>query len=182
MSHCVLVQSKVAAENIDAANVSAINSADALDNGNVVALATQDTAATYGQTEVWDATKPATATLAGLWMVYEPEVVLTVSGTKQYKGINVDPQDFYIPANTVFSAYKPHLGDVITMTGDGFVTGSGAASAYAVAADGSYLLTWAAGAGSGLSYKYIATTYISIGSGAIDTQRAVAYKLQCVVL
>jgi hypothetical protein len=181
MTHAVFVQTKVAAKDIDAYNRPAV-CADALDNGNVIVLATEDTSATYGQTEVWDATKPATATLSGTWMVYEPEVVLTVSGTKTYKGIDPDPQDFYIPAGVVFSAFKPQLGDIILMTGDGFVSGSGAASAFAVAADNSYLLTWAAAAGAGLSFKYIATSYISIGSGAIDTQRVVAYKLQCVVL
>ena len=125
MTHAVLVQSKVAAKDIDALNRAAVNANDALDNGNVIILATQDTSATYGQTEVWDATKPATATLSGAWMVYEPEIVLTVSGTKTYKGIDPDPQEFYIPAGTVFSAWKPQLGDVILMTegsGGGTIT------------------------------------------------------------
>lgn len=78
MTHAVLVQTKVAAKDIDSFNRPAVG-ADALDNGNVIVLATEDTSATYGQTEVWDATKPATATLSGCWMVYEPEVVLTTS-------------------------------------------------------------------------------------------------------
>jgi hypothetical protein len=179
MTHAVLVQTKVAAKDIDSFNRPAIGSVE-LDNGNVIVLATEDTAGTYGQMEVWDATRPATATLSGCWMVYEPEVVLTVSGTKQYKGIDPDPQDFSIPAGQVFTAFKPRLGDIILLTGDGFDTGSGAASAFANAADSSYKLTWASSVGAGLAFKYIATSYISIGSGAIDNQRVVAYKLQCV--
>ena len=180
MTHAVLVQSKVSAKDIDAYNRPAVNSADALDNGNVIILATEDTSATYGQTEVWDATKPATATLSGAWMVYEPEVVLTVSGTKTYKGIDPDPLDFYIPATTVFSAFKPKVGDIILMTGDGFTAGSGAASAFANAADADYHLIWAAAKGAGLDFAYISTSYVSIGDGSIGTQRTVAYKLQCV--
>ncbi len=179
MTHAVLVQTKVAAKDIDSFNRPAV-CADALDNGNVVVLATENTGGTYGQSEVWDATKPATATLSGCWMVYEPEVVLTVSGTKEYKGINPDPQDFYLPIGQIFTAFKPRIGDIILLTADGFDTGSGAASAFANAADASYKLLWASSVGAGLAFKYIATSYISLGSGAIDNQRVVAYKLQCV--
>jgi hypothetical protein len=182
MTHNVLIQNKVAAEDIKSFNVSAINANDALDNGNAIVLATQDTAGTYGQTEVWDATQPKTATLSGCYMVYEPEVVLTTSGTNVYKGLDPDPRDFSIAAGTVFSAFKPQLGDIITMTADGFVTGTGAASAFANAADSSYLFTWASSVGAGLSLSYIATTYISIGTGGIDTQRVTAYKMKVVNL
>ena len=115
-------------------------------------------------------------------MVYEPEIVLTTSGTSTYKGLDPNPQNFSIPAGTVFSAFKPALGDIVTMTADGFVTGTGAASAFANAADSSYLFTWASSVGAGLSLAYVSTTYISIGSGAIDSQRVTAYKMKVVNL
>ncbi len=179
MTHAVLVQSKVAAKNVDAMNRPAIGTAD-LDNGNVIQLLTES--AVSGQTEVWSATIPsASAGLKNLWMVYEPEVVLTVSGTKQYKGIDPDPQDFYIPSGMVFSAFQPELGDIILLTGDG-ITGSKASNGFIVATASDYKLNWAAAAVSGLSYALIGTSYISIGSGAIDSQRVTAYKFECVAL
>lgn len=181
-SHGVVVLSKVKAQNVDSLNRSAKAAAD-LDNGNVVILATRNTAATRGLEEVWDATRPSSgAGLQNLWMVYEPEVVTLVSGSKSFKGIDVDPQDFYVPSGEVFSVFKPQLGDIILMTGDSLGTGSGAESAYAVATNATYELTWAAAAVSGLSLKYLATEYISLGSGAIDDQRVDAYLFEVVAL
>lgn len=181
MTHAVLVQNKVMAQDVDSLNRAALGTAD-LDNGWLVSLPTQNTAATVGNAEVWDAGQPATATLAKLWMVYEPEVVVTVSGSLQFKGIDPDPRNFYLPTGTIFSVYKPQVGDIITVTADALATGSGAASAFAVAVDGAYKLTWAAAAISGLSYQYLATTYLSIGTGGIDTQRVTAYKFACVAI
>lgn len=181
-THAIAILNKVAAQNIDSLNRAALVPAD-VDNGWLLSLPTQNTAATRGLEEVWDGTQPATATLNAMWMVYEPEVVSVVSGSGyKFKGIDVDPRDFYIVSGDVASVYKPQVGDIITLTGDALATGSGAASAYAVAVNGAYKLTWAAAAISGLSYKYIATTYISVGTGAIDTQRVTAYKFECVAI
>lgn len=83
----------------------------------------------------------------GLWMAYEPEVVVTVSGTKKYKGIDVDVRDFYTPSGEVFTAFKPQVGDILTFTADG-ITGSKSTNTYAVAANGQYALAWAASANS----------------------------------
>lgn len=185
MSHGIVVLSKVKAENVSSLNRAALGIAD-LDNGNVVQLLTRNTAATRGLEEVWDATRPATTTgLQNLWMVYEPEVVTTladVGSSKKYKGINPDPSDFYIPTGEVFSAFKPQVGDIILITGDSLGTGTGAESAYVVATASTYKLTWAAAAVSGLSLKYLATDYISLGSGAINSQRVDAYLFEVTVL
>jgi hypothetical protein len=178
MTHAILIQNKVAAQTLDSLNRSALAPAD-LDNGWLVSLPTQNTAATRGLEEVWDGTQPATGTINAMWMVYEPEVVVTVSGTKKYKGIDVDPQDFYTPSGEVCSVYKPQIGDIITLTGDALASGTGAASAYAVAANGAYKLTWASSPVSGLTYQYLATTYVSLGDGSIGTQRVTAYKFVC---
>jgi len=180
MTHNILIQRAVAAKNIDSLNRSAVHASVAQDNGYLVSLSGLST--TAGEGEVFSAAVPATATLAAMWMVYSPEVNVTVDGTKQFKGINVDPQDFSIPALTVFDVYKPQVGDIITMTADGLATGSGVGAAFAVAVDGVSKLTWAAGAISGLTYKYLGLDYISVGSGAIGTQRITAYKLECVAI
>jgi hypothetical protein len=180
-THNILIQRKVAAKNIDSLNRSAVHATVDFDNGNLVSLSGLST--TDGEGEVFSAAVPATATLSDkLWMVYTPEVVVTVSGTKKFKGINVDPQDFYVPALSIMDVYKPQVGDIITMTADGLATGSGAGSAFAIAADGVSKLTWAAAAISGLTYAYLGTDYISLGSGAINSQRVAAYRFECVVV
>jgi hypothetical protein len=179
-THNVLIQRKVAAKNIDSLNRSAVHATEAFDNGNLVSLS--GISSTTGEGEVFSAAVPATATLGALWMVYTPEVVLTASGTKQFKGINVDPQDFEVPALAVMDVFKPQIGDIITMTGDGIATGSGVGAAYAVATDGVKKLTWASAAISGMSFKYLGIDYISLSSGAINTQRVTAYKFECVAL
>lgn len=180
MTRSVIVQSKVVAQNIDSLNRTAVAAAD-LENGNLVILATRNTSATRGQEEVWDATCPATATLAKCWMVYEPEVVTLISGTKSFKGIDSDPQDFYLPTGEFFSVFKPQVGDILLLTADAF-SNSRTAEGFAVAADASYELAWNSVAISGLSLKYLSTEYISLGSGAIDSQRVTAYSMEVVAI
>ncbi len=54
-------------------------------------------------------------------------------------------------------------------------------SAFAYAANGKWQLTWGANAiDTGLCYKYLQTTYISLATGAIDSQRVAAYELECI--
>lgn len=177
MTHGVLIQNKVLAQNVETFNRPAKSAAD-LDNGNVVQLSTGYTG-TAGEGEVWAATTPATgAGLTGLWMVGEPPVVTTVSGTKSYKGIDPDPQDFYVPAGKVFSAFRISTGDIVTLT-DAALAGTKSTNGYVVATNGTVKLTWAAAPVSGVSLKLLDTTYISIPDGTIGTQRVVAYRMEC---
>lgn len=175
MTHAVLVQNKVAALNIDALNRPAV-SASAIDNGNVFNLLTNSTSS---GSEVWVATVPATGSLVNLWMAYEPEIVITVSGNSKYKGLDPDIRNFYTPAGTVFSAFKPQLGDILLMTAAGFTSGS-VTEDFAVAKDGAYLLDWAAAPITGLTLKLLETSYISLATGAIDSQRVTAYRLEVI--
>ncbi len=184
MSHGVLVQEKVAALNIDSLNRSCY-SASSIDNGNVFNLLTKTAAGTLSSTgsEVWTATAPNTLTGSStdIWMAYEPEVVVTVSGTQKFKGIDPDPRNFYNIAGDVFSAFKLQLGDLLLMTTD-CLTGS-VKSAYAIVNDGVYTLLWSATTpASGIVLKYLAESYISIGTGSIGTQRVTAYKFEVVRL
>lgn len=179
MAHNILIQRVVGAKNVSVWNRSAVHASESFDNGNLVSLGALST--TEGEGEVFQAAVPATATLAKLWMVYTPEIVLTIDGTKKFKGINVDPQDFYVPALSVMDVYKPQVGDIITMTADG-LAGTKSTNEFVVATDGSKKLTWAASAISGLSYKLLSTEYISIGTGAINTQRVTAYRFECVAV
>lgn len=79
----------------------------------------------------------------GAWMAYSPEVVTVVSASgKKYKNINPDPRDFTNLSGEVFDAFKPEVGDIITITSDG-ITGTKGANTFAVAKDGQYAIDWA---------------------------------------
>lgn len=85
---------------------------------------------------------------SNLWMAYSPEVVTVVSGTKKYKGINPDPRDFTNLSGEVFTAFKPQVGDIITITADGIGDTPIGTNTYAVAKNGQYKLDWASAANS----------------------------------
>jgi hypothetical protein len=154
--HGVLIQNAVQALNIDALNRSVVSTQD-IDNGSVFRLTGLST--TAGEGEVWVAATPSSIT--DLWMAYEPEIVVTVSGTKEYKGINPDVRDFYNITGKVFAAFKPMIGDILTISTDG-LGGTKGVNTYVVATSGTEKLTWGASAVSGLSLKLLETTYISI--------------------
>lgn len=176
MAHNILIPEAIQATNIDALNRSVVGSAD-IDNGNAFILASKST--TAGEGEVFVATQPATGSLSGLWLAYEPEVVVTVSGNSKYKGIDPDIRNFTNVTGTVFSAFKPKVGDILLYTADG-ITGTKGSNTYAVAANGQYALAWASAAISGLSLKLLATKYITIGTGAIGSTRVTAYEFEVV--
>lgn len=173
--HGVLIPSAVAAMNIDSLNRS-VFSASPVDNGNVFTMGAQFTSGSL--IEVFAITQPSAGSATGLWMAYSgDEIPVTDS---RYKGIDPDPRNFYNIAGKVFSAYKPQVGDIIVLTADNF-TNSYSSHTYAVNVASNFKLQWeSVAASSGLCYKYIATTYISLATGAIDDQRETAYKLECI--
>lgn len=181
MSHAVMIPRKVAAEDVKAWVRSAKSASADLDNGNVVVLASQST--TAGEGELWLATQPATATLAsGLWMVGEPESVITESGTYQFKGLDPDPRNFVNSQGLPLTCFKLQVGDIVTLTADA-LAGTQSTNIFVVATDASYKLTWSATAISGLSLKLINDSdYISIPDGSIGTQRVSADKFVVVAL
>ena len=176
--HGVLERKQVSAMNTDSYNRSVVSAID-VDNGNVFTLSALST--TADELEVWTASTPVTGSLTDLWMACEPEVVTTVSGSKEYKGINPDIRDFYNVAEDVFSAFKPQIGDIVTLTAAA-LGGTISTNEYVVATDGTSELTWAAAAITGLSLQLIKTTYISIATGAIGSQRTTTYKFAVVAV
>lgn len=181
MSHGILNMNMTRAMNVDSLLRSAVTAADDLDNGNVVNLLTQSS--TAGMSEVWLATKPLSAgtLLVNLWMVADPEVVVTYSGSSAYKGIDPNVQNFYVKGTNVFRAFMLSVGDIIELSADA-LGGTKGVNGFVVATNNTYKLTWAAAAISGVSLKLIGTTYVSLGSGAIDTQRVTMYKFEVVAL
>lgn len=179
MAHGIVIPNQYVAKDIDA-YVRNAKSASDIDNGSVFNLATKS--ATAGEGEVWTATAPATGALTGLWMAFEPEVVVTVSGTSQYKGLDPDIRNFYNVAGNVFTAIKPQIGDIITLTADA-VAGTISTNTFVVATNGALKLTWAAAAVTGLSLKLLATNYITIGTGTLGaTGRVTAYQFEVVAV
>jgi hypothetical protein len=177
MTHAVLVPNAIAALNVDSYNRSAVCASN-VDNGNIVALLTKS--ATAGESEVWTATVPATNSLSNLWMVYEPEIVITNS---QYKGLDPDPRNFFVPATKVFSCFKLQVGDIITLTAEAFSGAKGGSDVYANATNstGGLVFVWGTTQTSSVvSLHLIATTYISLATGAMDTQRVTAYQFEVV--
>jgi hypothetical protein len=176
MSHSVLVKNSVAAADNRVYNRSVVTGSDPVDNGNVFGLAAQGTAGSA--LEVWTVVTPVTGSLDKLWMAASPEVPITVDGVLVYKGLNSDPRNFYNVGGTPFDAIKLVPGDIITLTVDAFDT---APSAFAVATTATGKFTAAAGHAAGVcTLRYLATTYISIGSGNIDNQRVNAYKMEVI--
>jgi hypothetical protein len=179
-THGICIPNKIAAKSIDSLNRSVVSASTNIDNGWLVALSTKST--TSGQSEVWTATEPATGTLANLWMAYSPEIVVTTSGTYVYKGLDPDPRNFINLATYIFDAFKPQVNDIITLTGD-CLAGTKSTNTYVNATDstGGYKLYWGSTqTASVLSLYLLATTYISVGTGAIDNQRITAYQFEVV--
>lgn len=175
MTHAVLIQNQVAAMNVASYNRSVTTGSDPVDNGNVFSLVAQSSGS---GAEVWVVSTPVTGSLGGLWMACSPEVNTLEDGSLQYRGLNQDPRNFYNIGGKVFDAFKPVVGDIITLTVDAFDT---APSAFAVAATTVKTLVAASGHVAGVfTLRYLATTYISIGSGAIDSQRVTAYKMEVI--
>jgi hypothetical protein len=174
MAYGVIIPVAIAATNVDSYNRSAI-SASIVENGSPVALLTKST--TTGQAEVWDATTPATANLMSNWIAYDPELVYTSS----YRGLDPDVRNFRIPIGNTFSVFKPQVGDLLLMSEDCF-SGAKSTATYAASADGQAQFVWTATSQSAscVALHYIATQYISIGTGAIDTQRVTAYLMEVI--
>jgi hypothetical protein len=184
MSHAVLIPNQIAAMNIDAFNRSCVSASD-VDNGNIVILSGKS--ATAGQGEDWTGVVPSTSDgLTGVWVAYEPEIVVTYSGSYAFKGLDPDPRNFYNKAGNVFSIFKPQTGDILTITADGlagtYVSGT-TTHVNATNSTGGLKPVWGSSqTASVFSMKLLAVTYISIPDGSIGTQRVTAYQFEVVGL
>jgi hypothetical protein len=176
MTHTIVIPNKIMATNVDTLNRTAVSGSD-LDNGWIFRLDSYSSGS--GEGEVFAATQVATGSLVNVWMALTPEVVSIVAPDGSiYKGINEDPRNFYNIAGDMIDAVKLQAGDIVTLTADAF---SGAISThhYGNATTGLWTLVWGdSEAPNALCLHLLATTYISIGSGTIDTQRVTAYKLE----
>jgi hypothetical protein len=178
MAYSVLNAGNIMAQHIDSLVKNAV-CASALENGNVITLGALS--ATAGEEEVYVAATPATATLttAIFYMVNEPAIPV-LGTTHQFKGLVDDPTEFNIAANTVFTCYRPQVGDEIIISEDG-LAGSRSTNTYVAPANNTGELTWAADtSGASLAYELVETTYIKIPGATFYNTRKTAYKFRCV--
>ena len=113
MAYGFLIESMIQAKNIDALNRS-VTSAVNVAGGGLIAL----TAPTAQGNDVWTASVPASGSLGGLWIAYNPEVKYTKVNGKVYAGLSADVRDYTNLAGEVFDAFKPKIGDEIVITID----------------------------------------------------------------
>lgn len=175
--NAVLEQTLTAAKNVDIYNGSFIYEDADLQNGSVFAKGDE-----YSE-QVYEIEAPATGSLNGLWMASSPvDTILTDATGNQYKPGILDPRAFTNPAGLVFSAFKPQVGDIITISADGIDGDYDDTMLYVNAANGEFKLEFGTTqTANALSFKVIKPTYISVASAnAIGSQRIVAYKLECV--
>lgn len=177
MAYAILVPGMIMADNVDSLNKSAVCSTTDLENGNVVSLGALST--TSGEGEVYVAATPATATLGSAiyYMVKNPVLVLTDG---KYRGLNDDPTEFNIAANTVFDVFKPMVGDEIVISEDG-IAGSKNSNTLIIPANNTAELTWGSSAsGVTLAWELLETTYIEVPSSTFYGRRKTAYKFRCI--
>ncbi len=178
MAYSVLNAGNVMAQHIDSL-VKNAKATFALENGNIISLGALST--TAGESEVYVAATPATASLTSAiyYMVNEPAIPV-LGTTVQFKGLTDDPTEFNIAAGTIFTCYRPQVGDEIIITEDG-LAGVKGSNTYVAPANGTAELTWAANTSSAsLGYELVETTYIKIPGSIFYNTRKTAYKFRCV--
>ena len=115
MANTVLVLSRIAADNVDAYNRSAICDTDVM-NGTVVTLE-NGFSKTAGKEFVWTATPLDDANKhAQYWMACAPEVNVLADGTLLYKGISVDPRNYTNVKNVEFDVFSLQIGDCVQIS------------------------------------------------------------------
>ena len=158
MANGVIVESRIQATNIDALNRTAKAAVDVA-GGGLVAL----TASGTQGNEVWTAAAPATGSLGGLWIAYNPSEHLTKVGGKFFAGLSEDPRDYVNIAGRPFDCFKPAVGDEIDITID------------CVDASGSSVV-----AGDILESKANQTTFTRVASSTGATAGSTAFKVEYV--
>jgi hypothetical protein len=182
MAYSVFIPMAYAAKDVDAW-VRNAKIGSALENGNLVKLTTRTAVA--GEDEVFTAVAPSTSNgKTDLWIVNEPVIVSVTSGSLVYRGLNADPRNFQIAANKVVSVFKPQLGDIYRVSADWFSGAKGGSDTHANITDGqTHFPVWGTSqTASVFSVILLATTFISIGSGGIDSQRVTTYDVEVVGL
>ena len=179
--HGVLIESMIQAKNIDALNRSVVSTID-VDGGNLIAL----TAPTVKGEDRWTASAPASGTLGGLWIAYNPSVKYTEVNGKMYAGLSADPRDYTNIKNHTFDAFKPKLEDEIIVTIDDIdETGANVVAGDILESKANQTkftrIASATGATSGsTAFKVEWIGYVNFPQAGIGDEKVKVYKAICV--
>lgn len=111
-----IIESQIAAKDVDAFNKSAVATAD-VDGGALVTLGAINTDGLFV------ATVATAGTGGNVWMAYNPSEHFTKVGDNVYAGLSKDPRDYTNLANRPMDVFKPQVGDIITLTDGNIKTG-----------------------------------------------------------
>jgi len=177
MAYAVIELNQVAATDVGIYNRSAV-SGSILEQASLFRLDSLSSGS--GQSEVFAATQVATGSLVDVWMANAAVIPYVSSADGEIFNVgSEDPRNFVIPASRVFSSFKPQVGDIVTLSEDCF-TAAKSTNTYANATTGLWQLVWGASQDvSALSFKYLATKWISIGNPAVASGRVTAYRMVC---
>lgn len=177
MAYSVIIPEKVMATDVGSLNQPVVSGSN-LENGNVFRVVGVSGSTGYG--EVMYVAQATTGSLNGLYMAYTPERVVTQSGALNFPGLDPDPRNFINYAGSVVDAFKPQPGDIVLMSTDTF-SGAKSTNTHANSGADRFDLVWGTDhVPNSLTFMYLATDYITIGSGsAIGDTRAVAYRMLC---
>lgn len=108
-----LIETKIAAKNVESLNRSAKSATVDFDGGNAVALS-------VGSDDCWTAAVPTTGKLKGVWIAYNPSEWFTSFNGKLYAGLSADARDYTNLATRPFTVFKPQIGDEISLSEECF--------------------------------------------------------------
>lgn len=173
MANTILVLTRVAADNVDAYNRSAIATTDVM-NGALLTLE-KGLSTAPGKPFVFNAIPLADANAhKQYWMACAPEVNTLTDGTLIYKGINNDPRSFTNPANIEFDVFAVQIGDIVQLSAPFFVanfdpgTVSGATVVeYDAVKKGMVAKVDAANSYEGIQFKIIKSFPFVVGSESV---------------
>ena len=177
MAYAVIELNQVAATDVGIYNRSAV-SGSILEQATLMRLDSLSSGS--GQGEVFAATQIVTGSLVNVWMANAAVIPYLSSTDGEIFNIgSEDPRNFVIPAGRVFNAFKPQVGDIVTLSEDCF-SGARSSNTYANATTGLWQLVWGTvHAPNALCFKYLATKWISIGNPAVASGRVTAYRMVC---
>ena len=108
-----LIETQIAAKNVESYNRSAISATVDFDGGAAVTLSA-------GSNDCWTAAVPTTGNLTGCWIAYNPSEWFSVVNGKTFAGLSADPRDYTNLATRPFTVFKPQLGDMIALSKECF--------------------------------------------------------------
>ena len=184
MANCVLVQTAVSAMNIDARNRVGV-AKTALGNG--VPVVCKGLSKDKGQAHVFEI-EPASEKVKDIWLTYSPEVNSVVNGENSWRGLDLNPLNFEVPAGKPIDIFKPEAGvDIIQVTAGFFDTGKdpktvSGATYVEIQEDGKFdAVASATPSFEGAQFKVLGAAPIIIANGGIGGEAHDAWLLECTI-